>query len=167
MAGIVGLTELQHTNGTNAINIDASGRVTQSQIPCCHVRLTTSNAQDNSSPYSLDNTDIRFDSILTNQGNCYSESTGRFTVPVAGIYEFRVTLLSLNDTAENHQIVVNKNGTGIHKGYASLDSQYSQLEAHGLVDCSVNDYFTVQLNQGHIYIDGDGKFSSFTVRLVG
>ena len=167
MAGIVGLTELQHTNGTSAMGIDASGRVTQPQIPCCFVRLSTGNAQDTSSPYTTTNTDIRFDKIFTNQGSCYSESTGRFTVPVAGIYEARCTMLTLNDTATNHQISIYKNGTAFHRGYNSVDSQYTNLNAQVLLDCNVNDYITVQLNQGHIYIDADGIYSSFIVRLVG
>ena len=167
MAGIVGLTELQHTNGTSAMNIDASGRVTQSQIPCCFVRLTTSNAQDTSNAYAVANTDIRFDRIVTNQGSCYNESTGRFTVPVAGIYEARVTVLTNNDIATNHQITIYKNGEVFHRGYNSVDSQFVNLNAQVLLDCNVNDYFTVQLNQGNIYIDSNGYYSSFIVRLVG
>ena len=167
MAGIVGLTELQHTNGTSAIVVDASGRVTQPQIPCCQVRLTTSNAQDTSNPYSTTGTDIRFDSILLNQGSCYSESNGRFTVPVAGIYAVECQLLSSNDLTTNHQISIMKNGSALAYGYHSVDNQYVQLNAHQLVECAVNDYITVQLLQGVIYIDANGFFSSFTVRLVG
>ena len=41
MAGIVGLTELQHQNGTSALTIDESGRVTKPQTPAFHVSLAT------------------------------------------------------------------------------------------------------------------------------
>ena len=167
MAGIVGLTELQHTNGTSAMGIDASGRVTQPQIPCCQLRLTTSNAQDTSNPYTTTGTDIRFDRIEINQGNYYSESTGRFTVPVAGIYEVRCHLLTNNDASTNAQITILKNGTAFHRGYHSVDNQFVELHAHALVDCIAGNYITVQLDQGNIYLSDDGIYSSFFVKLVG
>ena len=40
MAGIVGLTEIQHQNGTSAMTVDASGRVLQPATPHFHVSKT-------------------------------------------------------------------------------------------------------------------------------
>ena len=42
MAGIVGLTELQHTNGTSAASINSSGVITQTNKPRFHARRTGS-----------------------------------------------------------------------------------------------------------------------------
>ncbi len=148
-------------------NVTINGIMTQPTIPCCQLRLTTSNAQDTSNPYTTTGTDIRFDRIEINQGNCYSESTGRFTVPVAGIYEVRCHLLSDTNTATNHQISIFKNGTAFHRGYHSVDSQFVELHAHALVECIAGNYITARLDQGELYISNDGIYSSFFVKLVG
>ena len=158
---------IQHTNGTSGIAISSGGVITQPTIPCCQLRLTTSNAQDTSNPYTTTGTDIRFDRIEINQGNCYSESTGRFTVPVAGIYEVRCHFLTKDDSTTNAQITILKNGTQFHRGYMSVDNQFVELHAHALVDCNASDYITVQVDQGNIYISDDGIYSSFFVKLVG
>ena len=158
---------IQHTNGTSGIAISSGGVITQPTIPCCMVQLTTSNAQDTSNPYTTTSTDIRFDSILINQGNCYSESTGRFTVPIAGVYEINCQFLSNATSATNKQIVLQKNGSAVQRGYHGVDNQHVEMHVHALVDCVSDDYLTIQLEQGEIYIDGGGSYSAFTVRLVG
>lgn len=159
---------IQHTNGTSGITLSSGGIITQPTIPCCQLRLTTANAQDTSNPYTTTGTDIRFDSIQLNQGSCYSESTGRFVAPVAGIYAAECQFLSDNTVTTNHQFTIMKNGTdSLHHAYNSVDSQYVELNAHVLVELAVSDYITVRLNQGAVYIDGNGRFTSYTVRLVG
>ena len=158
---------IQHTNGTSGITISSGGVITQPAIPCCFVKLSTGNAQDSANPYEIYDTDIRFDAIGVNQGNCYSESTGRFTVPVAGVYEVKANLLTHNNTTQDHQIKINKNDSIVARAYHSVDSHYIPLAAHALVDCNVGDYFTVQLQTGQIYIDSAGTYTMYSVRLVG
>jgi len=46
MAGIVGLTELQHTNGTSAATIDASGRILTPARPSFHARKSSSSGSE-------------------------------------------------------------------------------------------------------------------------
>ena len=158
---------IQHTNGTSGIVISSGGVITQPTIPCCQLRLTTSNVHDTSNPFTTTGTDIKFDRIEINQGSCYSASTGKFTAPVAGVYEVRCHLLTNNDASTNAQITILKNGTQFHRGYHSVDNQFVELHAHALVDCNASDYITVQLDQGNIYISDDGIYSSFFVKLVG
>lgn len=167
MASELGVQTIQHTNGTDALTIDSSGRVLLPQVPCCHVNLTTSNSQDTSNPYTTYATNIKFDSIALNQGSCYSASTGEFTCPVAGIYAADIHLLSNNGATTDPEIKLLHNSTTIHRGYNSVDSQYVPVRAHALINCDVNDTISVQLTQGQIYIDAGGSYSSFTVRLVG
>ena len=159
---------IKDQTGTTAMTIDSGGRVNMPKIPCCMARLTTSNAQDTSNPYTTTATDIRFDSILLNQGNCYSESTGRFVAPVAGIYAAECQFLANNSASTNLQFTIMKNGTdSLHHGYNSVDTQYVELHAHVLVELAASDYISVRLNQGELYIDANGRYTSFTVRLVG
>jgi len=158
---------IQHTNGTSGITVSSGGIITQPAIPCCQCRLTTSNVHDTSNAFTTTGTDIRFDRIEINQGNCYSESTGRFTVPVAGIYEVRCHFLTHNDSTTNNQFSIFKNGTAFHRGYHGVDTQFVEFHAHALVECVAGNYITVQLDQGNIYISDDGIYSSFFVKLVG
>ena len=74
MASEIGVQTIQHTNGTDAMTIDSSGRVQLPAIPCCHVKLTTSNSQDTSNPYTTTQTAVKFDSIILNQGVLKGES---------------------------------------------------------------------------------------------
>jgi hypothetical protein len=166
--GNINAGTIKDATGTNTgITIDSSGRVLLPQVPCCHVRLTTSNSQDTSNPYTTLATNIKFDSIELNQGSCYSASTGAFTCPVAGVYAADVHLLSNNGATIDHEIKLLHNSTTVHFGYNGVDSQFVPIRAHGLIDCAVNDTISVQLTQGQIYINASGVYSLFTVRLVG
>jgi len=167
MTSILKVDNIQNASGASALSIDSSGVVTQPQIPCCYVKLTTSNAQDPSNPYITYNTDIRFDNIILNRGSCYSESTGRFTVPVAGIYEAKFTILTENTTTQDHSIIIQKNGATASHGFNNIDSQHVQITTFYLSECVVGDYFTVQLTGGNIFIDASGQYSAFSVKLVG
>ena len=167
MTSILKVDNIQNASGTSALSIDSSGVVTQPQIPCCYVKLTTSNAQNPSNPYITYNTDIRFDNIILNRGSCYSESTGRFTVPVAGIYEAKFTILSNNNTTQDHSIILKKNGATASHGYNDVASTHVPITTFYLSECIVGDYFTVQLTGGQIYIDASGQYSAFFVKLVG
>jgi hypothetical protein len=155
------------TGTTTAMTIDSSGRVLLPQVPCCHVRLTLSNSQDTTNPYTTLATNIKFDSIELNQGSCYSASTGEFTCPVAGVYAADVHFLSSNGATIDHEIKLLHNSTTVHFGYNGVDSNYVPLRANGLIDCAAGDTISVQLTQGQIYMNASGVYSSFTVRLVG
>ena len=145
----------------------SGSHVTMPEIPCCHVKLSTSNSQDTSNPYTTTDTNIKFDVVSLNQGSCYSSSTGAFTCPVAGVYAAEVQFLSHTGTTTNHQIALRHNSTTVHVGYNGVDSQHVGLHAHALIDCAANDTISVKLSSGQIYIDSSGNYSSFTVRLVG
>ena len=167
MSSKLGVENIAHTNGTNAMIISSGGVATLPQIPCCYVKLTTSNAQNPSNPYITYNTDIRFDNIILNRGSCYSETTGRFTVPVAGIYEAKFTILSHNNTTQDHSIIIKKNGATASHGYNDVASTHVPITTFYLSECAVGDYFTVQLSGGQIFIDSSGQYSAFSVKLVG
>ena len=39
-----------------------------------------------------ENTDVKFDSVVTNIGAAYNKSTGQFTTPADGVYQFNVAI---------------------------------------------------------------------------
>ena len=167
MSSKLGVENIAHTNGTNAMTISSGGVATLPQIPCCYVKLSTSNAQDTINPYTTLNTDIRFDNIILNRGSCYSESTGRFTVSVAGIYEAKFIFLSNNTHTQDNSITLQKNGVTVSHGFNGINNEHVPITTFYLSECVVGDYFTVQLNGGQIFIDASGTYSAFSVKLVG
>lgn len=167
MTGIIKVDTIQNNGGTTGLTIDSSGRVLMPKIPCCHVRLTTSNADDTTSPYTHTAGVIRFDTIDLNQGSCYNASTGLFTCPVAGIYHAEVQLLGDNSTTTNHAIQLEHNNSSYQRGFNGVDNNYVEVHAFGLIECAVNDTIGVRLTSGALYNSANNEYSAFTVRLVG
>ena len=79
MAGIVGLTELQHTNGTSAATIDTSGRLGHS-VHSSFIAHTPNNGSVNAI--------LVFTQTIENIGSNYDTSTGLYTAPIKGLYTF-------------------------------------------------------------------------------
>ena len=172
MASELGVQTIQHTNGTDAMTIDSSGRVSLPQIPCACVTLTTSNTQDTSNPYSTTGADILFDGVVVNQGSVYDSSNGRFTAPIAGIYEFSYSFLKDQDSSANATFVdVYKNGSQYTsaggRSYDENPTDYGNMSMSFLISLAANDYLTLRLAQGGIYINTNGIYSSVHFKLVG
>ena len=72
------------TAATNAMKIDSSGRMTRPLQPCFQARSTTGNSGNTWQAGQV----IKFQTANTNVGSHYDTSTGRFTAPVAGFYQF-------------------------------------------------------------------------------
>lgn len=158
MASELGVQTIQHTNGTNALTIDSSGRVKQPNGVFVYTQLTTSNAQDGIHPYTTTNTDIRFDEVKVNRGSAYTESNGRFTAPVAGIYRFCVNLLKTNTTTDTY-FTVYKNGSNAFVSAYNGADDYGAVIAEAFFDLAANDYLTVRLFQGEVNITAPTQFN--------
>ena len=153
MASILNVDKIR-ANGstTDALTIDSTGRVNQPNGVFVYAQLTNSNAQDPVHPYTTTNTDIRFDEIKVNRGSAYTESNGRFTAPVAGIYRFSVNLLKTN-TATDTYFSLYKNGSDTLVAAINSVSDYGPVIAEAFFDLSANDYLTVQLKQGEVNLN--------------
>ena len=93
MAGIVGLTEIQHQNGTSAMTVDTSGRIATPKVPAFAVRGYGS-IQDGATINGVtlaSGTDMiyNYQQIDLNRDNAFNNSTGIYTVPVAGLYQIQ------------------------------------------------------------------------------
>ena len=81
-----------------------------------------------------------FNEVTINRGNCYNSSTGRFTAPTAGIYQFGVASIAGN-TNDVYRFDLYKNGAG---------TEYSlRLSTNGsgtfyLPNASMNVYFDLE-----------------------
>ena len=149
-----------HTAGTEDMRIDSSGRVTMSAQPCFYAYTYSNNTQ------GIVKT---FDNIETNVGSYYNNTNGRFTAPVAGIYEFRAGYIGVQSSDTVTRLKFFKNGAGALNGdinTARLDGTASGTELpFGEVTIFLNlaasDYITlvVETDSGASLTNlGYGKF---------
>ena len=100
MASVLKVNELQHTGGTSALTVDSSGRVNQPALPAVfwqggnegNVAIANGEnyfATDDGQAAAL--TDGTYHSFIQG-GMTYTSTTGRFTVPIDGIYEISCTI---------------------------------------------------------------------------
>jgi hypothetical protein len=86
MASIIGVQELQHTNGTSAMTIDGSGQTTFSQLPFIRMEVSGSPSTTiGSNSIGI----VPYNNVLASQGITHNTSTFAFQVPVAGLYNFQ------------------------------------------------------------------------------
>ena len=162
MAGIVGLTELQHTNGTSAINIDASGRVTQPVKPAWRIgrgsNLTGVNATTTVINYDATS---NADRNLFVQGGC-TVSSGVVTVPVTGLYHVG-TSNRFNDVSSSYIVVRIMKNNDVDSSFGTYDiigspaTNYETIGSATIYNLTANE--TVKVDY---YISND---SSFTIDL--
>ena len=85
MASEIGVQTIQHTNGTDAMTIDSSGRVLTPARPSFFAYVDTSDSSDND---YTSMTQVDFDAVQHNIGGHFNLSTNKFTAPVSGVYQF-------------------------------------------------------------------------------
>jgi len=171
MAGIVGLTELQHTNGTSAATIDTSGRILTPARPAFYAHRLASGIQSLS---SQTDTLAAFNETDHNIGGHYSTSTYTFTCPISGLYQFQHWCYVYNTTQTNTRLFIN--GSKKYR-FASIetDTTNNPHGAGGGIALSLSANDTVQLyvwasNAANLYA-GDAsqneRSSFFSGYLVG
>ena len=100
MASELGVQTIQHTNGTDALTIDSSGRVLQPANPKFSVRLATATSSSDYTQVS----DVPFDTTDFDIGSCIaiSSDVATFTAPVTGYYQFNLMVMFSDVTASGH-----------------------------------------------------------------
>lgn len=122
-----------------------------------HAVLTTTSVS-----VSSDDT-IKFNNVITNVGGGYNRSTGIFTAPVAGYYEFIVTIMAQSGNSFISKVLINGSDYYCH-AYGSSRSQ-----SQGMCDLILYLYqgstARVTTYSGSA-LYGNG-FSSFSGHLIG
>ena len=87
----LGIENIEHTNGTSALTVDTSGRVAMPKVPAFAVRGYGSiqNAATVNGFTVATGTDIiyNYDEVAINRDSAFDNTTGIYTVPVAGMYQ--------------------------------------------------------------------------------
>lgn len=133
-ANILKVTQLQHTNGTVAMNIDSSGRVLKPTQPAFAARGAEANA-------TLTNGgDLPFNNAFLNVGGHFNTTTYRFTCPVTGVYVFGVNLFANGGVG---RMSLKVNGTAYQNWQSQWEGAAGQWSASTIWKLNANDYVTV------------------------
>ena len=169
MAGIVGLTELQHTNATSAMTISSAGVISQPALPCFHV---TKNADQSVTDATI--AVITFESVthgsdnVINQGGLFASNKFTVTSTTTGIYYFYTTLFADSSAATSDSyIYFRKNGSGqlmtVYPAFLGHNYQYQfclqgmiNLDTAGdyvelVIDCDQASSAALQINYNSGY----------------
>jgi len=167
---------IQSTGGTTAMTINSSGHVFKPAQPFTVVRyaVNTEHGAYNSGS-NRNNVICKPSNIQINQGSNYNVSTGKFTCPVAGIYEVSFGGNHYGNGVSNYIFCfIRKNGTAVDTVYTKvLTTDWQQLTRTSYITCAVNDELTVT-NENDGTSGGGTKggwdittYSYFSYRLIG
>ena len=159
-----------HTNSNNALVISNTGHVTQSQLVAFHARYIDGNVGT-----LAPNNYVIFQTIDTNKGSCYNNSTGVFTVPAGadGTYYFYSRINyekdSTNATDTNFaQLEFRKNDThvgGINISHYYGRGDYDYVDGTMCIDMAAGDTMRIY-NSGNATLQV-GSYSSFNGFRIG
>jgi hypothetical protein len=160
------------TSSTERMRINSAGYVTTPNQPAFRAGKSDTSSVANSGT-------IIFDSAAKNIGGCYSTSTGRFTAPVAGMYQFATQVLiaglSNGDQCEM-QIRVNGADNVAFGPRVKYQADYTGWSGYvsmigtASVYLNANDYVEVQQICGatrSIYGSGSLVWTIFSGFLIG
>ncbi|XP_052104492.1 complement C1q-like protein 3 [Mytilus californianus] len=107
---------------------------------------------------------IKFDKVVTNNGNGYNPITGIFTAPIAGVYQFSYTVMS--DTGKYLAVYLSHN----NKKQQSIwlkDTTHDTGSNNIILNLQKGDKVKVKSHGNYtIYSDGN-LYSSFSGYLIG
>ena len=188
MSGIINATNLEVANikdstGTNtAMTVDSSGRVTTPQRPAFFARGQSNVAavqQINGLTINSNNRIAVFSSIDINVGNAFNNTTGKFTVPVAGLYQVMFNIgYKANNTNYTEVALYLTSNDSVDYGYIDVwspnnaggsASAYHSSSATVLVNATVGQEFamTYDLQYTTAYSSGIKEYASFGGYLIG
>ena len=156
------------TGAQERMKIDSSGRVTMPYQPSFVATTVSTSTLANSAS-------VIFNSTVTNRGNIYNTSNGRFTAPISGLYAIgaHIRVASTTNSIAYHRLSLKKNGSYIQYSRGRLHGRssgdYSYIANYIIIELAANDYITTEVETGAgttLQINGQDE-SAFYGHLVG
>ena len=155
-----------NTNPTERMRIDGSGYVTKPYNPAFRAYYSV-----NSNWILAPSDTFVFNTTEYNIGSCYNTSNGRFTAPVAGVYQFNFYSIYYGPIT-NGFIQFKKNGaamtsgTNLHFSSTNSSTSWNNVQFNTSVYLNSGDYITLENKDYTVNYHGD-DWSSFSGYLVG
>ncbi|KAK0141706.1 Complement C1q-like protein 4 [Merluccius polli] len=110
---------------------------------------------------------LKFDDVVTNVGNYYEPSTGKFTCPLPGIYYFSYHVLMRGGDGTSMWADLKKNGQVRASAIAQdADQNYDYASNSVILHLDVGDEVCVQLDGGKVHGGNNNKYSTFSGFLI-
>jgi len=160
--------------GSDFLKIDSSGRVTTPNQPGFWVQADNNTGDYQAGPvvfssspgYSL-SSNVQTGSLISNGGTHFNTANGRFTAPVAGLYQFNAQVRLDNFGGSFSYITLWDSGsTNIGRSLNSINTTYYTHIVSTTRYLSANDYVYVTLVSGgdsSVGLSSDSWFSGFLV----
>jgi hypothetical protein len=153
--------------GVEAMRINSSGFVTTPYQPAFQVFRTTATTAANF---------VVYNSVWLNIGSFYNTGNGRFTAPVAGVYQFNWGSIG-GATVGTYRLQLYRNGTEINidgtlgaqaRAECTVGGTYPSADKTAFVSLAVNDYIQIYYSSGPTALYGDSSgYTHFSGRLTG
>jgi len=150
--------------GSERVRIDSSGKVTMPNQPAFYI------VHSGGGGINQQNTTVILNSPIVNRDSAYSTSTGRYTCPITGLYQFFFgTIKSDNGITPDPRVSrfnIRKNGTNI-----STELRLSENGGYGesasmvcIAQCNANDFIDVYITDtGGWYGTSYAHFGGFLI----
>ncbi|KAG2467864.1 complement C1q-like protein 4 [Erpetoichthys calabaricus] len=110
---------------------------------------------------------LKFDDVVTNVGNYYEPTTGKFTCPLPGIYYFTYHVLMRGGDGTSMWADLKKNGQVRASAIAQdADQNYDYASNSVILHLDVGDEVCVQLDGGKVHGGSNNKYSTFSGFLI-
>uniref|UniRef100_A0A7N8XKA9 Complement component 1, q subcomponent-like 4b n=2 Tax=Mastacembelus armatus TaxID=205130 RepID=A0A7N8XKA9_9TELE len=110
---------------------------------------------------------LKFDDVVTNVGNYYEPTTGKFTCPLPGIYYFTYHVLMRGGDGTSMWADLKKNGQVRASAIAQdADQNYDYASNSVILHLDVGDEVCVQLDGGKVHGGNTNKYSTFSGFLI-
>ena len=150
--------------GSDEIILDSSGRMRVPNTPCFGARAYSGTTTQIASMNPL-----LWANVHTNVGNCFSNSTGKFTFPVTGryYYECNVNLKASDGSWMGLYFVYN--GVGQHNSWSrdASNTDYNDTIVSGVVDAAANDYMAFCWHASYVAPSTSSNYNYASIHLIG
>ncbi|KAJ8369952.1 hypothetical protein SKAU_G00099800 [Synaphobranchus kaupii] len=110
---------------------------------------------------------LKFDDVVTNVGNYYEPTTGKFTCPLPGIYYFTYHVLMRGGDGTSMWADLKKNDQVKASAIAQdADQNYDYASNSVILHLDVGDEVCVQLDGGKVHGGNTNKYSTFSGFLI-